>query len=98
MDAAIQNAIKELKNHGNSQNGRGIILITDGGPDAAQLTQKAAEAAKSQGIVIATIGVAEAEKAYLQKIASDENYCYMMENMAELAETFGKAVDDLLQA
>ena len=98
MDAAIQNAIKELKNHGNSQNGRGIILITDGDPDHRKWTQEAAEAAKSQGIVIATIGVAEAEKAYLQKIASDENYCYMMENMAELAETFGKAVDDLLQA
>lgn len=52
----------------------------------------------NKAIVIATIGVADAEKAYLQKIASDENYCYMMENMAELAETFGKAVDDLLQA
>jgi len=94
MDRAITHAKDELSD---SVNKKAVIIITDGYPNSTTSTDRAASNAKSSGISIATIGVQGADKGYLAKIASDENLCFMVDNISKLSETFGKAVENLLR-
>ena len=93
MSGAIGIADEELAK---SNNEKAILLITDGDPDNFSNTKKMATQAKEHGISIATIGVQEADEAFLKSIASNSELFFIVDDVSKLADTFGKAVQSLL--
>lgn len=96
MDGAIRLATNELCGVENSNN-KAVILITDGAPDSASIALREAEKARNSGISIATIGVYGAVESFLKDISYDANLNFMVGNIEKLADTFGKAVANLLR-
>ncbi len=67
MAHGIQVALQSL----NPRKGtRAIIVVTDGIPDDAQAALNAAQHAKDRGIDVITIGTDDADKAFLNRLAS----------------------------
>lgn len=93
MSGAFRIADEELAK---STNEKAILLITDGDPDSPSDTRKMASRAKEHGISIATIGVQDADRAFLKSIASSNDLFFMVDDVSKLADTFGKAVQSLL--
>lgn len=93
MSGAIGIADEELAK---SNNEKAILLITDGDPDNFSNTKNMASKAKEHGISIATIGVQEADEAFLKSIASNSELFFIVDDVSKLADTFGQAVQSLL--
>lgn len=94
MNSAITHAKDELLH---SVNKKAIIIITDGVPNSKTASAKAAEEARDNGIAIATIGVQGADTDYLRQLSADDNLNFMVNNISQLSETFGQAVENLLR-
>lgn len=95
MQEAIQLATEKLKD---SENAKALILVTDGAPNDAGGTKTAASAtkAKEMGISIATIGVQDANKGFLDILASEKDLSFMVHDVEKIADAFGQAVENLL--
>ncbi|WP_165068565.1 Hsp70 family protein [Paludisphaera rhizosphaerae] len=68
---------------------RYIVVLTDGYPDAAKSALEQAEAAKGQGIEIVAIGMGDADRDYLDSLASSEAASIFVQGGGELVRTFG---------
>ena len=70
-----------------------IILFTDGGPNSRERTVEAAHRARESGIDIICIGTADADKNFLEKLASSsENNLFANDGVA-LMKTFGNIAE-----
>ncbi|MDG3005562.1 Hsp70 family protein [Paludisphaera mucosa] len=67
---------------------RYIVLLTDGYPDAAESAVEQAEAARKQGIEVVAIGMGDADRDYLARLASSEAASIFVKG-GELVQTFG---------
>lgn len=70
MAAGIRLAIDKLGNGMGSGKERVICIVTDGQPDNRAATLNAANEAKATGIEIMTIGTDDADKAFLEELAT----------------------------
>jgi uncharacterized protein YegL len=67
---------------------RYMVILTDGYPDAAESAVKEAEAARGGGIEIVAIGMGDADRDYLRRLASTEEGS-IFAHAGELVQTFG---------
>ena len=93
MSAALEMADKKLVS---SKHDKAILVITDGEPDSSSSARNCASIVRSHGISIATIGVQDADMAFLKGISSDNDLSFMVKDVSKLADTFGQAVQNLL--
>jgi len=73
MAAGIEMAIKSLAETPKSE--KVICIVTDGQPDDRNSTLRVAEEAKRHGIEIMTIGTDDADKEFLEKLATKKELC-----------------------
>ena len=67
---------------------RYVVILTDGYPDAAEAAVAEADRTKAEGVEIVAIGMGDADRDYLRRIAStDEGSIFARKG--ELVETFG---------
>ena len=64
------------------------MILTDGYPDAAESAVEQALAARKQGIEIVAIGMGDADRDYLRRLASSEQ-ASIFARSGELVQTFG---------
>lgn len=93
MSAGMDMANKSLMD---STNDKAIILITDGNPNSTGAVLNRKEEASKLGISIATIGVQDADRDFLSRVASNHDLNFMVNDVEKLADTFGQAVQNLL--
>jgi molecular chaperone DnaK len=67
---------------------RYIVLLTDGYPDAAEVAVQQAALARGEGIEIVAIGMGDADRSYLRRLASTEEGS-IFARQGELIGTFG---------
>jgi Mg-chelatase subunit ChlD len=67
---------------------RYLVILTDGYPDAAESAVRQAEAARADGVEIVAIGMGDADRDYLRRLASTEEGS-IFANAGELVQTFG---------
>ena len=67
---------------------RYVVILTDGYPDAAESAVEQARGAREQGIEIVAIGMGDADRDYLRRLASTEEGS-IFAHAGELAQTFG---------
>ena len=67
---------------------RYIVILTDGYPDAPESAVEQAAAARHEGIEIVAIGMGEADRDYLRRLASTESGS-IFAHAGELVRTFG---------
>lgn len=75
MEAALAFCASQLAGTSGA-NTRVIILVTDGVPDDQSTTLAAAAAAKGAGIKLATVGVGNADSAFLAQLATSTGYAF----------------------
>lgn len=76
---------------------KAIILVTDGEPMNGKAVEKAAEIARKAKILIATIGVQEANIELLRRLTTDKELNFEINDLDKISDTFGKAVNNLLR-
>ena len=67
---------------------RYVVILTDGYPDAAESAVKEAEAVRASGVEIVAIGMGDADRDYLRRLASTEEGS-IFAHAGELVQTFG---------
>ena len=67
---------------------RYLVILTDGYPDAPESAVEQAQAARSAGIEIVAIGMGDADRDYLRRLASTEEGS-IFAHAGELVQTFG---------
>jgi molecular chaperone DnaK len=67
---------------------RYIVILTDGYPDAAESAVEQAAAARRAGIEIVAIGMGDADRDYVRRLASSEQ-ASIFARTGELVQTFG---------
>jgi uncharacterized protein YegL len=90
---ALQLAGRELKT---ADRTRYIIILTDGYPDSPESAVEAAEWLKAQGVEIVAIGMGEADRDYLRRLASTEEGS-IFARQGELVQTFGHIARMIVQ-
>ncbi len=82
---ALELARERLSAHDRT---RYVVILTDGYPDAPESAVEQAEAARKEGIEIVAIGMGDADRDYLRRIASTESGS-IFAHAGELVQTFG---------
>jgi molecular chaperone DnaK (HSP70) len=90
---ALQLAARELKA---ADRTRYIIILTDGYPDSPESAVEAANWLKAQGVEIVAIGMGEADRDYLRRLASTEEGS-IFARQGELVQTFGHIARMIVQ-
>ncbi len=67
---------------------RYLVILTDGYPDAPESAVEQAQAARSAGVEIVAIGMGDADRDYLRRLASTEEGS-IFAHAGELVQTFG---------
>lgn len=70
MSRALNLAAEKFPRHGRHDQGRAVVIVTDGMPDNEDAAVIAANHIKSFGIDIITIGTDDADQRFLEQIAS----------------------------
>ena len=85
LSDALHLARERLATHDRT---RYVVILTDGYPDAPEAAVAEAEAARGEGIEIVAIGIGDADRDYLRRLASTEAGS-IFAHAGELVQTFG---------
>jgi Mg-chelatase subunit ChlD/actin-like ATPase involved in cell morphogenesis len=85
----LTDALQMARAHlADSDRTRYAVILTDGYPDAAESAVAQAQAAREQGIEIVAIGMGDADRDYLRRLASTEQGS-IFAHAGELVQAFG---------
>lgn len=85
MAAGIETAESLLKDPRRS---RCIVLMSDGSPDNSSAAVSAATAAKKHGCLLITVATGNADREFMESIASSSEYAYDVNATISVAQTF----------